>query len=82
MSIFNQKEITHKNLTSENGNFLWNQLYLEVLVRMPDYSIAKYDLVKMLKYKDDKLQLDIIREFDETYDPSKALFWYTKESCL
>ncbi|UJR16852.1 hypothetical protein I4U23_003751 [Adineta vaga] len=86
ISIFNRsdKEYTHKNLKSENGSFMWFQLLIEVLICMQHNSAAKKELINVCKkqYQNNPTELTIIREFENKYDRSKAIWWYTRECCL
>ncbi|CAF4982851.1 unnamed protein product, partial [Rotaria sp. Silwood1] len=86
ISIFNRsdKEYTHKNLKSENGSFMWFQLLIEVLICMQHSSTAKKELIDVCKrqYQNNSKELSIIDEFEDDYDSSNAVWWYTRESCL
>ncbi|CAF1335203.1 unnamed protein product, partial [Didymodactylos carnosus] len=77
---------THKNLSSENGDFMWFQLCIEALLRMKteDIDSSKAELVKLCKeqYQDNKSELKILDELTTEYESSRSLWWYTRESFL
>ncbi|CAF1385000.1 unnamed protein product, partial [Didymodactylos carnosus] len=82
MSVFTGTEKTHTNLKSENGIFMWFQLFIEVLLRMPHIKeVTKDELVKLCKeiYVDNNAELVKITELNDTYVPPKAIWWYTRE---
>ncbi|CAF1237621.1 unnamed protein product [Didymodactylos carnosus] len=103
-------EQTHKNLSTENGNFMWLQLVVDVLIRMkeqvsydeaivklrekyPNEQIDKCMIRQFLSDHDflavsmkefleickqectgNKIQLEKINQFQQTYEPSKAIW--------
>ncbi|CAF0802568.1 unnamed protein product [Adineta steineri] len=86
ISIFNRsdKECTHKNLKSENGSFMWFQLLIEVLISMQHNLTAKKELINVCKqqYHNNSKELAVINEFENSYSSSRAIWWYTRETCL
>ncbi|CAF1403001.1 unnamed protein product [Rotaria magnacalcarata] len=72
---------TDKSHTSLNGNFLWLQLYLEVLLRMEPSASAKAELVQICRkyYQGNDRELIKVEKFDQTYVPSDAVTWYTRD---
>lgn len=73
-----------KSLRKLDGEFLHRQLLIDCLLRMKTDSTARQQLTAFCKerYRYHPNELDIIREFQETYTPQRALWWYTRESCL
>ncbi|CAM4818360.1 unnamed protein product [Rotaria magnacalcarata] len=72
---------TDKSHTSLNGSFLWLQLYLEVLLRMEPSASAKAELVQICRkhYQGNDRELMKVEKFDQTYVPSDAVTWYTRD---
>lgn len=86
MSIFSisNKEKSIKDLNKEQAKFIWFQLLLQVLIRLPSRKIAKTDMINECKsrYNDDQSELKKIDEFDKSYESSDAIEWYTRDSFL
>ncbi|CAF4255241.1 unnamed protein product [Rotaria socialis] len=85
-SFFNAQEQAHRNLSKENGNFIWFQLFIEPLLRMRsvdiETSLDEYVSMCKLQYKGNLRQLKTIEEFQQTYDAEHCLWWYSKEVFL
>ncbi|CAF1167984.1 unnamed protein product [Didymodactylos carnosus] len=73
-------------LEQRNAMFMYLQLFHEIIlrVRSSNPQQLKNDLVNFLKerYNDNEEQLAIINEFEVNYEPKKAIWCYTRESCL
>ncbi|CAF0951271.1 unnamed protein product [Didymodactylos carnosus] len=84
MSIYNISSAKENSSTGVNGNFLWFQLFIEVLLRIQHSAEDRQDLVELCKktHVGNTSQIQLIDEFELTYSPSNALWWYTRESCL
>ncbi|CAF4674603.1 unnamed protein product, partial [Didymodactylos carnosus] len=86
ISIFspNANEKSIHDLNNENATFMWFQLLMEILLRMPQTMDAKNDMLDeaRLFYKENDYELKIISEFDENYISNDAIRWYTRESFL
>ncbi|CAF1353303.1 unnamed protein product [Didymodactylos carnosus] len=82
IAIFNEK--THTNVDSENGNFMWLQLLIEVLLRMDQKENEQEELLQICEktHADDQDQLQNIDEFRKFYSSNTALRWYTRQSCF
>ncbi|CAF0815203.1 unnamed protein product [Adineta ricciae] len=81
-SIYNRSEASSTKL---NGNFLWFQLFIEILLKLSfTISTAKKELIDLFKntYDNDEIEQRKIREFDNDYVSDKAINWYTKDFCL
>ncbi|CAF3599622.1 unnamed protein product [Rotaria socialis] len=65
-----------------NGDFLWFQLFVEVLLRMIDDEKAKQELIdrSLLEYQNDTVEQRKIHEFASNYISSDAIKWYTRDS--
>jgi len=84
ISIFNTSSCQDQSTTGLNGQFVHSQLLIDCLLRMKSNSIDRNELINICKnYYDGNLsQLNILNEFEQTYSPDKALWWYTRESFL
>ncbi|CAF0760996.1 unnamed protein product [Adineta steineri] len=69
----------HKSL---NGEFILYQILLERI--LSGQQQLKSNEQSLLKYfqPDEKSDKEIMTEFDQTYHPTKAIYWYTRESCI
>ena len=47
-------------------------------------SSDRKELIDICKssYRGNHEQIEIIDEFEKNYDPEKAIWWYTRDSCL
>lgn len=77
VAVYNSTEKSHTNL---NGSFMWSQLYIEVLLRMPQKAFSKDELVKICKqyYHGNESELIKVEDFHKTYMSNNAIKWYTK----
>ncbi|CAF0875555.1 unnamed protein product [Didymodactylos carnosus] len=73
-----------KSTSNFNGDFMWSQLFLEVLLRVKQTPDDRQVLIQFCKeiYVDNDIQTKIIDEFERTYCPEKALWWYTRNTFL
>lgn len=71
-----------RDLTKEIGEFFWFQLFITASIDMPLSDEAKQDFLLLARtnYTDNDRELKRIDEFDQTYDASKALKWYSSDS--
>jgi tetratricopeptide (TPR) repeat protein len=87
-SIFNlnNEEKSMRDLTKENAKFMWYQLLIDILLRMPnnDKTNAKQEMINecCLHYEKNKQQMALINEFNKTYLSSDAVKWYTRDCFL
>lgn len=67
-----------------DASFMYSQLLRETLLELEYGSAAKTDLVEHCRraYADNERQLDIISEFENTYTPTSAVRWYTRDCFL
>ncbi|CAF3732894.1 unnamed protein product [Rotaria sp. Silwood1] len=76
---------TKQNSSTElNGDFLWSQVCIEVLLRMKRRDNDREELINLCKqiYDGNKLELRNVEEFEQTYTPETAVWWYTKQCFL
>ncbi|CAF1451444.1 unnamed protein product, partial [Rotaria sordida] len=82
----NQEQNTVRYITKDSASFLWFQLLVSILKRMPtNTESAKNEMLNECRryYKDNLVQLEKIQNFQREYKSSdEAIFWYTSESFL
>ena len=68
-----------KDLSHENAIFIWFQLLIHTIFRLPRTEIARKEMISEceLQYNGNLAQLAKIKEFEETYKSSDAIPWYT-----
>ncbi|CAF1439837.1 unnamed protein product [Adineta steineri] len=73
-----------QSLEARNAIFMWFQLFIEVLLRMHHKSSDRQELIEICKksYKGNDEEMKTIAEFEKTYKPENAIWWYTRESCF
>ena len=84
MSFINTNDkVSTINLNQLEPSFMYTQLMKEILLEMEDdtTSIPIFTDYCRRIYKDNKRQLDIIDEFQCTYQSETAIQWYTRQ-CL
>ena len=67
------------------GDFLFSQLMLGVLLQTPQSMEARNELISYCKNKcviNKRKELQILKEYRKRYSPYEALRWYTRESNL
>lgn len=74
--------ILNRSLADCNGNFLHFQMLVDVLIFMKPNEKDKRDLIELCKkeYQDNKSYLNLLEEFNTSYQSSKCLWWYTRDS--
>ncbi|CAF1106315.1 unnamed protein product [Adineta steineri] len=83
-SLFDQKQKSTKDLSKDSASFLWHQLLLHVLKKMPQDEQAKADLVTICLdfYGTNKQESKKIEKFRKHYRCEQAIEWYTDECFL
>jgi tetratricopeptide (TPR) repeat protein len=73
-----------RDLNKEQATFMWNQILIEILLRMPIMEKTKDEMLNVCRqhYKNNVIELERINEFETTYTADKAIFWYTRDSFL
>ncbi|CAF1228690.1 unnamed protein product, partial [Didymodactylos carnosus] len=72
-----------QDINREKSSFMWYQVLLEILLRMPANSaIAKSELIEECRkiYTDNIIEQEKITEFERNYTPDRAIWWYTRDS--
>jgi tetratricopeptide (TPR) repeat protein len=84
ISISHSNEYSLQDIDKEQVAFLWFQLMIEVIYRLPQTSISKKQMIDECRthYADNSAQLSIIDEFYNKYNGDLAIEWYTKDSFL
>ncbi|CAF1038058.1 unnamed protein product [Adineta steineri] len=83
-SLFDQKQKSTKDLSKDSASFLWHQLLLHVLKKLPQDEQAKTDLVTICLdfYGTNKQESKKIEKFRKHYTCEQAIEWYTDECFL
>jgi hypothetical protein len=81
ISFFYRSKSTSSHL---NGDFLWFQFFIEIILRMGSMSNAMNDLIAMCTqvYKGNNVEQDNIREFQSNCSATDAIKWCTRMSCI
>ncbi|CAF3582838.1 unnamed protein product [Rotaria sp. Silwood1] len=76
-TTFNQKE----KLNSLDQLFIYTHLLKEILIDLNYKPNTKIDFINFcyLKYQNNKYQLNIIKEFQNNYNQTSSIWWYTRE---
>jgi hypothetical protein len=77
-------EVGKENNTMEDLFLGWWQYFMDFLCYLPYPADYRYRLIDSLKNyyagKDDEMK--VLNEFEATYTPNKAVWWYTRETFL
>ena len=81
--FFDRNQKTMRSLTEDPASFMWLQLLVDVLQKMPiDQNANEEMLIACKEYcHGNEERLRILETFGES-DPEDAIKWYTKESFL
>lgn len=81
-SCFDQHQKSTKDLSKQSAEFLWFQLFNYVMLRLPQNDQAKKQMLDLCRqyYRGNFNQLQLIDEFDGSYEAERAIEWYSKES--
>jgi hypothetical protein len=73
--------VDDNHLSSEQILFIQNQLFKEYLLEIQYDKDSIHDLVDYCKnlYAENDKELEIIKQFEDDYNPNDALYWYTKD---
>ncbi|CAF1464074.1 unnamed protein product [Didymodactylos carnosus] len=76
--------IKEKEINKQEASFMYFQLLTEILTEMGHTDDAKTDMLKQcrLQYIGNDIALNHTDEFDKTYSPNKAIWWYTQHCFL
>ncbi|CAF4604676.1 unnamed protein product [Rotaria socialis] len=84
-SFYNgHEEKAIRDLSQESAEFIWFQLFKDVILRMPTNSNAKEQLIQFCReyYRGNQKEYNNIDEFERSYKKDKCIFWYTRETFL
>ncbi|CAF1190570.1 unnamed protein product [Adineta steineri] len=75
---------TSINPNELDQSFMYSQLLKEIILDMPYTNDAKAELISFARshYAENNAQLKIIDEFEQKYEPSTAIWWYTRDCFL
>ena len=76
--------IADRSTGAIDGTFLNLQLLVDVLIRMEPLETEMEELYCFLApfYGGNETELNILKEFKKDYRPNKALWWYSRDSCI
>jgi tetratricopeptide (TPR) repeat protein len=79
ISIVSNRSTT--NIDELDQSFMYSQLLKEILLELEDDHQAKRELIDFCRkqYADNDNELKLIDEFDQNYNKSNAIWWYTRE---
>jgi tetratricopeptide (TPR) repeat protein len=84
MSVFHMDERQNslQNLTEESATFMWYRSMLHVLLLMAKYCDSKTEMIAECRasYHNDEAEKKKINQFEITYKPETAFWWYTYDS--
>ncbi|CAF1284751.1 unnamed protein product [Adineta steineri] len=75
---------TSINPNELDQSFMYSQLLKEIILDMPYTNDAKAELISFARshYAENNAQLKIIDEFEQKYETSTAIWWYTRDCFL
>ncbi|CAF1364687.1 unnamed protein product [Rotaria sp. Silwood1] len=87
VSVINSVDTSERStqdLTNDQVKFMWSQILIEILVRLPQTTRSKDELIQECRrhYQNNNYQQKKITEFEKTYNSSNVLSWYTRDSFL
>jgi len=73
---------TGKSIAGVDGQFVFAQALIDCLLRMKSNQTDRNELITYCKkeYEGNPVELRHLHELEHDYSPSKALWWYTRES--
>ncbi|CAF4525316.1 unnamed protein product [Rotaria sp. Silwood2] len=80
-TFYNQHQKSLRDLSKESAEFLWFQLFNDVISHLPRNQQAKKQMIDAcrLYYRGNSKELKFIDEFDRTYRCDDAIRWYSKQ---
>lgn len=84
-NVFNFNDVqAGKAAMGLNGQFVYNQVLMNVLLRLTYADKDKEELINLCKtqYSGNMIELKIVKEFELNYTAENALWWYTRECFL
>jgi tetratricopeptide (TPR) repeat protein len=82
--FFDQNDYTTEDLFRRSSDFLWLQLFHDVLLHLPRDGQAKKQMIDACRYyyQDNLEGLKLLDEFEHKYESKEALRWFLVMSCL
>ncbi|UJR16983.1 hypothetical protein I4U23_003881 [Adineta vaga] len=82
--IYDRHQKSTKALSKQSAEFLWFQLFNDVILRLPRNQDAKKQMIDVCRsyYRNQQRDQLLINEFEEKYQSKNAILWYSKESFL
>jgi hypothetical protein len=77
-----QRQKSVKDLSQENAYFIWFQLLIQILFRLPRTDAVREKMIQDCErqYDENEAQLIKIKEFGKKYQPKDVVSWYTRDS--
>jgi len=84
ISVFHTKSQQKQPLLKNNEQFIYLQLLIDCLSRLDSSSNEKNEFLTFCEdaYKGNQAELSILQEFQRKYTADRAIWWYTRESCV
>ncbi|CAF2054421.1 unnamed protein product [Rotaria magnacalcarata] len=82
MMFDEKKQKTARTLSKRASSFLWYQMFIDVLKKLPQMDQAKIDMLKTCEdyYCFNKQQLSKIEQFRTSYTINEVIRWFTLDS--
>ncbi|CAF4253957.1 unnamed protein product, partial [Rotaria magnacalcarata] len=82
MMFDEKKQKTARTLSKRATSFLWYQMFIDVLKKLPQMDQAKIDMLKTYEdyYCFNKQQLSKIEQFRTSYTINEVIRWFTLDS--
>ncbi|CAF1228277.1 unnamed protein product [Adineta ricciae] len=83
-SAFDHRERSTKDLSQQSAEFLWFQLFHQLIVLLPVNQQAKQQMLEFCRnyYRGNRAELNMIERFENEFCGSNAIQWYSKQSFL
>lgn len=81
ISIIKYEHTSHALNKDEKPLFLWSQILLQVMLRLPSSRSGKQDMINHARdqYSNNLVEQQKIDEFERNYSPDNAIKWYTRD---
>ncbi|UJR06595.1 hypothetical protein I4U23_010879 [Adineta vaga] len=82
--LFSMNTTAMKNINADCAAYQWNQILLDALRHLPKNNKSRQDILTICKtqYKDDPCEFKKIEQFEKTYQPQSAIWWYSQDCFL
>ncbi|CAF4208513.1 unnamed protein product [Rotaria sordida] len=80
----NLKETSLQNINKEQATYMWFQLLIETLLKLPHTSQANRELIEecMERYCNNDVEKRKIEQFDAEHTNENVIQWYTRDCFL